>query len=111
MFELLIYDFKKLLWQDELNPRVRCAFGNVFHIFFRTIHGVLAEILPPRIQLYIVSFIKCRVPRQISICLVDVDKTWDWAKPSHDLDKIPTSAEILLLRLPMFDTCYTVSNA
>ena len=24
------YDFKKLVWQDELNPRVRCAFGNVF---------------------------------------------------------------------------------
>ena len=26
------YDFKKLLWQHELNPRVRCAFGNVFYI-------------------------------------------------------------------------------
>ena len=26
----LWYDLKKLLWQDELNPRVRCAFGNVF---------------------------------------------------------------------------------
>ena len=25
----LCYDLKKLLWQDELNPRVRCAFGNV----------------------------------------------------------------------------------
>ena len=25
----LWYDFKKLLWQDELNPRVRYAFGNV----------------------------------------------------------------------------------
>ena len=25
----LWYDFKKLVWQDELNPRVRCAFGNV----------------------------------------------------------------------------------
>ena len=25
------YDFKKLLWQDELNPRVRCAFGNVLN--------------------------------------------------------------------------------
>ena len=25
----LRYDLKKLLWQDELNPRVRCAFGNV----------------------------------------------------------------------------------
>jgi len=25
----LLYDFKKSLWQDELNPRVRCAFGNV----------------------------------------------------------------------------------
>ena len=25
----LCSDFKKLLWQDELNPRVRCAFGNV----------------------------------------------------------------------------------
>ena len=23
------YDLKKLLWQDELNPWVRCAFGNV----------------------------------------------------------------------------------
>ena len=26
----LCYDLKKLLWQDELNPRVRCAFGNVY---------------------------------------------------------------------------------
>ena len=26
----LNFDLKKLLWQDELNPRVRCAFGNVF---------------------------------------------------------------------------------
>ena len=26
----LWYDLKKLLWYDELNPRVRCAFGNVF---------------------------------------------------------------------------------
>ena len=25
----LNFDLKKLLWQDELNPRVRCAFGNV----------------------------------------------------------------------------------
>ena len=25
----LCYDLKKLLWRDELNPRVRCAFGNV----------------------------------------------------------------------------------
>ena len=25
----LWYDLKKLLWQAKLNPRVRCAFGNV----------------------------------------------------------------------------------
>ena len=25
----LWYDLKKLFWQDELNPLVRCAFGNV----------------------------------------------------------------------------------
>ena len=25
----LWYDLKKLLWQDELNPRVRFAFGNI----------------------------------------------------------------------------------
>ena len=25
----LCYDLKKLLWQDKLNPRVRCAFRNV----------------------------------------------------------------------------------
>ena len=29
LFQILWYDLKKLLWQDELNPRVRCAFGNV----------------------------------------------------------------------------------
>ena len=28
------YDFKKLLWKDELNPRVRCAFGNVCFWWF-----------------------------------------------------------------------------
>ena len=28
----LWYDLKKLLWQDELNPRVRCAFGNVYFV-------------------------------------------------------------------------------
>ena len=28
----LWYDFKMLLWQDELNPRVRCAFGNVYFL-------------------------------------------------------------------------------
>ena len=30
LFENLWYDLKKLLWWPELNPRVRCAFGNVF---------------------------------------------------------------------------------
>ena len=29
LFENLWYDLRKLLWQPELNPRVRCAFGNV----------------------------------------------------------------------------------
>ena len=28
----LWYDLKKLFWWDELKPRVRCAFGNVFSI-------------------------------------------------------------------------------
>ena len=31
--KVLWYDLKKLLWQDELNPRVRCAFGNVFEMW------------------------------------------------------------------------------
>ena len=26
----LWYDLKKLLWEYKLNPRVRCAFGNVW---------------------------------------------------------------------------------
>ena len=33
LFENLWYDLKKLLWWAELNPRVRCAFGNVFIIW------------------------------------------------------------------------------
>ena len=31
VFELVIWP-QKLLWQDELNPRVRCAFGNVWYL-------------------------------------------------------------------------------
>ena len=31
----LWYNLKKLLCQDELNPRVRCAFGNVFKTMTR----------------------------------------------------------------------------
>ena len=30
-FQNLWYDLKKFLWLPELNSRVRCAFGNVFH--------------------------------------------------------------------------------
>ena len=33
-------DFKKLLWQGELNPRVRCAFGNVY-LFSRLTYFML----------------------------------------------------------------------
>ena len=32
LFLNLCYDLKKLLWQDELNPRVRGAFGNVLSL-------------------------------------------------------------------------------
>ena len=37
----LWYDLKKLLWWAKLNPRVRCAFGNVFLFqpFFDCIYG------------------------------------------------------------------------
>ena len=38
VFELVIWP-NRLLWKDELNPRVRCAFGNVFDgmTFIRTL--------------------------------------------------------------------------
>ena len=31
LFLNLWHGLKKLVWQDELNPRVRCAFGNVYY--------------------------------------------------------------------------------
>ena len=31
LYLILWYDLKKLLCQEELNPRVRCAFGNVLN--------------------------------------------------------------------------------
>ena len=34
LFENLWYDLKKLLWWAELNPRVRCAFGNVLVVLW-----------------------------------------------------------------------------
>ena len=33
----LWYDLQKLLWQDERNPRVRCAFGNVWAIIMHPV--------------------------------------------------------------------------
>ena len=49
MFELLI-DFKKLLWQDELNPRVRCVFDNVLVIKAINIPG---RRIPPGAEFYV----------------------------------------------------------
>ena len=31
VFDFVIYPKKKLLWQAELNPWVRCAFGNAYY--------------------------------------------------------------------------------
>ena len=49
------YDFKKLLWKDELNPRVRCAFGNVYIMHMNTWISLLDTILNKLLwfQLYI----------------------------------------------------------
>ena len=49
------YDFKKLLWQDELNPRVRCAFGNVFFIFRDIFHILL-------VSFYMTGMCRCPPP-------------------------------------------------
>ena len=35
--------FKKLLWKDELNPRVRCAFGNVLFLITYVLEGLRAR--------------------------------------------------------------------
>ena len=41
----LWYDLKKLLWHYELNPRVRCAFGNVYlKVFFSPTNWQSSEI-------------------------------------------------------------------
>ena len=39
----LWYDLKKLLWQDELNPRVRCAFGNVSTNIIRAVANSILQ--------------------------------------------------------------------
>ena len=40
----LLNYFKKLLWKDELNPRVRCTFGNVLGLFCYTTYKGLRRI-------------------------------------------------------------------
>ena len=46
----LLYDLKKLLWQDELNPWVRCAFGNVSLVrhFFTSWQHIMAIFTTPQ---------------------------------------------------------------
>ena len=48
----LLYDLKKVLWHDELNPRVRCAFGNVFILCSFTFSLLVIEVrlMKPRVD-------------------------------------------------------------
>ena len=50
----LNFDLKKLLWQDELNPRVRCVFGNDYMISGDTIFDIVISAVPKNlaVQLY-----------------------------------------------------------
>ena len=41
----LWYDHKKLIWEDELNPRVCCAFGNVLNLICKIQFGWSAYFL------------------------------------------------------------------
>ena len=50
----LWHDLEKLLWQDELNPRVRCAFGNVY---FNEWQGHLLR-CPGQLKMSFLRFIK-----------------------------------------------------
>ena len=43
LFLNLWYDLKKLLLQDELNPRVRCAFGNVYFQYHSILNNFCSE--------------------------------------------------------------------
>ena len=63
----LNFDLKKLLWQDELNPRVRCALGNVF---LKGPAVVSAAMHMRRPKLWIDS----QLPSlSIYICLINID--------------------------------------
>ena len=46
------YDLKKLLWQDELNPRVRCAFGNVWGLHCKPYTGLECDVIQQAINIY-----------------------------------------------------------
>ena len=46
-FELAI-----LLWQVELNPRVRCAFGNVFYLFYDKITFLQSYQIPANTRIF-----------------------------------------------------------
>jgi len=49
-------DFKKLLWKDELNPRVRCAFGNVYICNFVFCSNVICKLyLHSKLPIYTVN--------------------------------------------------------
>ena len=62
----LWYDLRKLLWQDELNPRVRCAFGNVFVFFFAFLHFLHFCLFSASYQSVVRNYFKIRLPQPTS---------------------------------------------
>ena len=68
VFELVVWP-NRLLWKDELNPRVRCAFGNV---------NITASLIGSKVATF--SYLQQRVPDHVNLwtCDTEVKRRWRW---------------------------------
>ena len=74
-----LYDFKKLLWKDELNPRVRCAFGNVFFVIVIVDDEQFDVVVDEEVVVELVEVKISHLPALLLRSVIDPNQVYDFS--------------------------------
>ena len=73
------YYFKKLLWKDELNPRVRCAFGNVFFVIVIVDDEQFDVVVDEEVVVELVEVKISHLPALLLRSVIDPNQVYDFS--------------------------------
>ena len=78
VFELMIWP-NRLLWKDELNPRVRCAFGNVFFVIVIVDDEQFDVVVDEEVVVELVEVKISHLPALLLRSVIDPNQVYDFS--------------------------------